>query len=364
MSQKLSSHKKSSHKKSLAAILIAVMLSIIVIVQLESWVKDYINQQIDALEGYGGGIEAIDIDLWRGAYEIKDITIDKDDGGLKEPFVAIDSVDLSVQWGALIHGKIVSEIEMHAPDIRFAKTQTGEGTDWLTLLQSLVPFDISRFEVMNGKVAYKDYAADPNINLYIHQLNAKITNISNVTNNQDPLPSKIAIYGSTIGKGKLSVKGGMNVLRDIPDFDLSLKIENADLPYFNDYFKKYAKLDFVEGNISVFSEVAAAEGQVTGYIKPIATKLDMVSLEQDSNPFNIIWESVASFFLEIFENQPNDQFALRIPIEGDLTAPDQEIWSGIISIFSNAFVDAFERNVDGTINLKDAIKSSQETESD
>jgi len=341
---------------TLAIVLIAILL---VIYMMESWAKTYVNNQIEALEGYSGGVTELDIDLWRGAYQIQGLKLDKEAGGLKEKFLTIDTVDLSIRWQALLHGQIVAEVDLKDPVVSFAKAQSGgEGGDWLTLLQSLTPFDISRFEIENGKIEYLDYQADPNIDLFIKDLYVKVTNISNVINKDKALPSNININGSTIGGGNLSIAGGMNILKNIPDFDLSLKVEDADLPYFNDYFKKYALLDFQKGVVSVFGEVASLDGQVTGYIKPIVTDIDMLSLEDDANPFNFVWEATSAFFLEAFQNQPKDQFALRIPIEGTLTAPEQGIWSGIGSIFTNAFDNAFKKDVDGTINLKDLIEKS------
>jgi len=342
--------------------LVVIILAVIISLQLESWVKSYANTQINALEGYSGGIDDVDLDLWRGGYKIIGLQLNKDEGGLKEKFVSIKSADFSVRWRDLIYGKIVAEVELNKPEVNFAKTQTGEGTDWLTLLKSLTPFDLTRFTVNNGRLDYIDYVAEPNIHLFIKDLDVILTNISNVKNKKVALPSDIYVRGTTLGGGALSVKGGMNILKDIPDFDIAAEFTNANLTYFNDYFINYASLDFTKGTVSVFSEIAAVNGKMTGYIKPIASDLDMVSLKQDSNPLNFIWESIAGFFLETLQNQPKDQFAMRIPLNGDLTAPDQEIWSGIFSIFNNAFVDAFKKDVDGSINLKDAMKQGNEVE--
>lgn len=352
------SKKHLRRKIGIGFLLLVAAGAVFISMKLEGWVKDYVNQQINALDGYSGGIDDVDLYLWRGAYEIEGLIVEKDSGGLKEPFVTIQSIDLSIQWRALLNGKMVAEIDLYKPDVKFAKSQTGEDTDWLSFVKSLTPFDINRFETHKGKVSYIDYVADPNIYLYVSSLNAKVTNISNVQKNKNALPSNINIYGSTIGGGKLSIEGGMNALKETPDFDLALKMENADLPYFNDYFRKYAALDFEKGDVSVFGELASVDGQVSGYIKPIATNVDLVSLKNDSNPFNLIWESLASVFIEIFENQPKDQFALRIPINGDLSNPDQNTWLGFLSIFSNAFNGAFSKDVDGTIDLKSVIDSN------
>ena len=61
--------------------------------------------------------------------------------------------------------------------------------------------------------------------------------------------------------------------------------------------------------------------------------------------------------LDCCKNQPKDQFALRIPIDGDLKNPKEDAFSAFLSIFSNAFGKAFTRNTDGNVNFSDALRA-------
>lgn len=351
----------NTHHKRNTALSLIVFIAIILIVinvKLDSWITDYVNNQINAIEGYSGKVSSVDIHLLRGAYQINDLILLKENGGLKEPFLEVKTIDLSIAWAALFKGKIVSEIDLLNPDLKFAKAQTGADSDWLSLINSLVPFDINRFEIHNGKISYIDWSADPNVNIYIDNLYSTITNISNVINKNSVLPSDIKVIGKSIGGGKLSIDGKMNALTKIPNFDLALKLENADLTSFNNYFADLAALNFKKGNISIYGEAAAKDGKVIGYIKPIATNIEFESLKKDNNLLKSIWKSVASSFVELFKNDKKDQFALRIPFEGQLKDPTKNVWAGFWSIFSNAFNQAFKKNVDGTINLNDVIENN------
>jgi hypothetical protein len=350
-------HTKRNVGLSLVASVFIIM--IVINLNLESWVKDYLNNQINNLRGYSGKIKSIDIHLWRGAYQINNLILQKEKGGLKEPFIKIDKVDLSIQWDALFKGKVVSEIDLYNPDLKFAKSQTGKGPDWLTFVKALTPFDINRFQIHSGKVSYIDWTADPNINIYINNLNANITNISNVINRSVLLPSEISITGSTVGNGKLNIDGKMNALSSIPDFDLAIKVESADLTYFNTYFKEFAALNFEKGEISIYGEMASMEGKVIGYVKPIATNIKFKSLKNDNNILKDIWKSIASLFVDTFKNDEKNQFALRIPFKGQLKDPKENFWAGFWSIFSNAFNEAFKKDVDGNINLKDILENNE-----
>ncbi|MDF2368220.1 DUF748 domain-containing protein [Sneathiella sp.] len=325
---------------------------------LPYWVKDYVNTQIGLLDDYSGGVQDIDINLWRGAYKIQALEIYKQEGGLDAPFAAARTIDLSVEWKALLNGAIVAEIDIYDADLNFSKTQTGEGAGWIGLVDALSPFNINRLAVHSGKITYIDYTADPNINLFIKDINATATNLRNVTDKENPLPSSLKISGTSIGEGELLFEGRMNIFRDIPDFDFGAELRDANLTAFNDYGRAYAAVDFEGGTIGIFSELAAADGNVTGYVKLVATNVTVEAIEKEENPLTIVWESLVSAFVEIFENQPKDQFAIRIPVEGKLDDPEEDLWSAFISIFSNAFGQAFKKNEDGTINFQDALENN------
>ncbi len=338
-------------------IILAIIIALIIVVHLylAVWVKHYVNKKMADLNGYSGSIEKIEIHLWRGAYKIDGLNIYKELGGLKKPFFSTETMDISVDWRALLKGAIVAEITFNKPKINFAKTQTGENAGWGDFIDSLAPFEINRLNVKKGKLSYIDYSAEPDVNLFIDNVNAQVTNLNNIDHKSNALPSTLRVTGKSIGNGNLTVNGSMNILTDIPSFDLDLKLTKAKLTAFNDFIHDAAGITFEEGNIGIFCELASTKGEVKGYVKPILTHVRIIDIKKDKNPFNLIWESLVSVFMEAFKNQHKDQFAMRIPIEGKLENPKEDSWRGFLSIFSNAFKHAFKRNVDGTISYKDIL---------
>ena len=57
--------------------------------------------------------------LWRGAYQIHQVKIEKTDGKVPVPFFSAPLVDLSVEWKALFNGAFVGEIDFHRPHMNF-----------------------------------------------------------------------------------------------------------------------------------------------------------------------------------------------------------------------------------------------------
>ncbi len=350
------------HKTLISVLVILITVLIAARLYLPYWVKDYVNKEINQLDGYSGHVEDIDFSLYRGAYQIQNIEIIKDDLSLDKAFFKASNLDISVEWTALFWGRFVVEIDFYDATFNFAKTQTGEGAGWLELVNSLTFFEINRLEGHRGKITYTDYTADPNIYLYLDDIETKITNIRQVKTDDKALPTYAYIKAKTIGDGDFTFEGNLNALQEMPDFDFSLSVENAHLPAFNNYINDVVALDFKDGTASLYMEIAAADGKVNGYIKPIAEDMNMVSLDQDWNPINLIWESLNSTFMEIFKNHEEGRFALRIPIEGDLKQPDQNFWSAFLSIFENAFGDAFSKDVDNTVSFRDLLFGNDKSE--
>jgi hypothetical protein len=231
--------------------------------------------------------------------------------------------------------------------------------DWTKALTDLVPIDINHFEVHDGKLAFVQLSADPNIDLQINQLNLTADNLRNVVEKERILPSPIRASGVSIGQGKVSLEGNMNLVKEIPDMDLSFSLENADVTALNDFTNYYAGLDFDRGTFGVYSEVAIADGHLVGYVKPLLTNTKLIG--EGDNFLEVLWEGFVGLFKFILKNQGTDTLATKVPIEGDLNNVEAGVWPTVLNIFKNAWIKAFQGEVDNEINYKDAFKEGEIT---
>lgn len=337
-------------KPVLIAVLALLVILIAVRAYLPFWIKDNVNKTLNNIPGYSGSVADIDLALYRGAYVIHGLKINKKDKNIPVSFLDIDKTDLSLQWGALFRGEVVGEVTMTRPIINFATgktgtSQTGVETDWTVPIKALMPLDINVFEINNGTMTYKDFSSVPNVDLYIKNMHMKATNLRNVDDKNNALPSDITVRGTSIGNGKLAIDGKVNILRRIPDADITGKLETVNLPALNDYARSFAGIDFTKGNFDLYSDLNIKDGKVSGFIKPIASGIELIDTKQDSNPLNVLWESVVSVVIEVFSNQPKDQFATQIALEGSIDNPETNFWSTLRGIFKNAFVKAYTKTV-------------------
>lgn len=350
-------HKK--RKISLGAIVFIVVLLIGGRVYLPYYVKDYVNTTLNEIDGYSGSVEDVDINLFRGAYSVQGLKLNKTNSDSSTPFIDIGNTDLSLQWSALFDGRIVSDIYLTNAKLNFVvnddkAVQTGEDVDWTQPIKKLAPIDVNIIKINSGKIAYIDNSASPEINLFIEDLEAEVTNLRNVEDKNNPLPSDIKVSGTSIGGGSLNLEGKMNILKQTPDMDLDLELVNADITVLNKFANKSAGIDFEKGNLSVYTEFVVKDSAITGYVKPIASDVSLLDISEEGNVFEVLWETIAATLFSFFENPTKDQFATQIPINGDLEDIETGVFPAIGAILQNAFISAFKRDTDDSISFKSA----------
>ena len=352
-SQKLDGVAHRKHRKCYIWMAIVGVLVVVIVaarLYLNTWLLDYVNRVLNSVDGYQGSVASIDIDLYRGAYRLNELKVFKRTGKIPVPFIAADGVDLSIQWRALLLGRVVSDVDLESPILNFAKsqsgaTQTGQGVDWTKPIKDLMPIDINLVTFRSGKLSYQDFSEEPKVNMYINDMHGEIRNLRNVEDANESLPSSVSVAGTSIGKGNLNMAGRMNILKPVPDMDLDIKLEKVHLPELSNYTKAYAAFDIEKGNLDLYSEIKVKNNQVSGYIKPIATDISLID-QRKTNPVKLVWESIMTVVIEVFTNQPRDQFATRIPLEGNLDNIKTDMWSAVGGIIRNAWVEAFRHGWD------------------
>lgn len=347
-----------------------VIVLVIVRMILPQVVTRYVNKVLADIPGYTGTISDVDIALIRGAYRIENLKLYKVKGNERVPFIDIPVVDLSIEWGALFDGAIVGEVIFFEPKLNFigggkknakgeSGNQTGDNVDWTTPIKRLMPLRINRLEIVRGNIFFYDFTTNPQVDINLQQVNATATNLNNAEQQKTSLPSKVIATATSIGEGLLILEMDINVLKEIPDLDMNLKFERINMPALNDIFRAYAGIDIERGNFNIYSEITVNDGSLKGYVKPVAQDVQILNWKKDKeNPLNMLWQSVVSLFVEVFKNQKEDQFATKVPFQGNLKNIKTRTWPTIWNIFRNAFVKAFEKNIDDTVEF-DQLKTKK-----
>lgn len=346
-------------KKRWIAFWTLVVIFIALHFALEPVALHYVNKALGNIDGYDGHVDDVDIALYRGAYAIDTLTLEKVDGDLREPFVKIDRIDLSVQWKALFKGAIVGEIIMVKPIINFqvspatGEVEAGDGGDWTEAITSLLPIEINRFEIRNGQVHYIDDTQSPAVDVMAYNINALATNLNNADDNEELLPSHISLSSGISEQGSIAAEMDINILKQTPDFDLSLELKDLNLTYLKDFTDAYANFTFKEGMLYASSEIAMKDGAFDGYVKPVISDAKIIDLKnKDTNFWRKAWEVIVGTTLKVFSNQPKDQFATEVSFSGDINNTEIGIWGTLGNVLENAFLNAFHKNIDDDVSIE------------
>ena len=150
----------------------------------------------------------------------------------------------------------------------------------------------------------------------------------------------------------------MDLVKQIPDMDLSLTLENANATALNDFTDHYAGIDFDKGNFNLYSEMAIADGYLQGYMKPIIKDAKLIGKEDAF--LETLWEGFVGFFKFILKNHKENTLATKVPIEGDLKNVRTKMWPTVTNIFKNAWIKAFKGIIDDDIEFKNVQETAKE----
>ncbi|WP_373493213.1 DUF748 domain-containing protein, partial [Aquiflexum sp.] len=315
------------------------------------------NKALANIEGYHGSIDDLSMSLYKGAFKIGALVIYEEASEDPEtPFIVIPILDFSLDWRALLKGKIVSEIAMDSLKVNLTvlKEEEKEKEPRLHLaepIQEFNPIQINNLKITNAKISYLDPTVDPQVDVYFDNFNLRGENLSNVVDEEKILPGFILIDSKAMGKGSMDMEMHVNILKEIPDFDLNLAFEDIDLVKFNNFIEAYANLELESGMLSVYNETVVNNGEITGYIKPVIEDFKVNLKAEDRNLPEKVYDAVVNLVGKILENPKEEQIASRVELSGHVENIENDPWQAVFNLLRNAFIEAYSKEIENAINF-------------
>lgn len=320
-------------------------------------VQRYVNRTLDRIPEYDGRIGDVDLHLWRGAYSIEAVELVKTSGDVPVPLFAARNVDLSVEWKALVHGKVVGEIVLDEPQINFvsgpskAASQAGVDAIWIERVKDLFPVKINRVEVRHGTVRYRDFHSNPKVDMLMKQVEGLAINLTNRPKAGELLPAHVEATGVPPGGGTFDLDSRLDLLAAQPTFKINAEMKNVALPSLNNFLRAYGNIDAEGGTISIYAELAAADGAFHGYVKPLMRNVQVAKFRDDESVGRKIWEGIVQVAAKVLENPKEKRVATRVPISGRFDKAEPDLWAAVGALLRNAFIQALVPGIEGSIGL-------------
>ena len=236
---------RSSKTIRIAAWVVGIIFLLLIIAIVAGFfIDEPLRRRMEArlnstLQGYTVTIGRLDFHPIGLSLDLEDMTIVQNDN--PEPPVAhIPVLSTSVDWRAILFGRVVADLQIDNPKIYINRKQAKKEIDdevpikergWQQALQEIYPLKINEFVIYNGGLTYVDEG--PFRPLELTGVNLRAENIRNVRSGQGVYPSPVHLEAVVFGQGKALVDGNADFLAEPHiSFKTDLSLENIALDYF------------------------------------------------------------------------------------------------------------------------------------
>ena len=344
-------------RRTSIAVVVVVVALVAARIALPYALERWVNDVLDRNPTWVGRVADVDLALWRGAYALDGVEIQKRNGAVPVPFLAAPRVDLSIRWSSLFRGALVGEVDFEEPDLNFvhartpAERQTGASADWRATVEELFPLRIDRVAVRDGRVHYRDFGSAPDVDVYLDRVQLDARNLTNSLSLSETRVAKVSLR-AVPGGGELRLDLTLDPFAERPTFDANLVVRQASLVEWNSFFRAYAGFDVQRGRFDLFAELAAHDGRFEGYLKPFLRDFDVLEFREERKEQGLLaslWEAIVGSGAEIVEDQSEDRQAARIPISGAAREPELDFWAALGSALRNAFLEALPARLENSV---------------
>src|SRR6188474_1592536 len=150
---------------SATALVVLIVLVIIAAFFIDEPLRQRMESNLNrALQGYTVRIGKLDFHPIGLSLDLEDSLISQNDNP-EPPVAQIANLTASIQWRALLHGRLVADFVVDDPKIYLNRKQAKQEYEdkvpmkergWQQALEEIYPLKINRFRIRNGALTYVD----------------------------------------------------------------------------------------------------------------------------------------------------------------------------------------------------------------
>ena len=270
----------------------------------------------------------------------------KQPGGSEQlPYVSIDRVELGVYGRELLHRHLVAWVRLDRPRLNLIAAHRKEDRqldpevpDLSAKLEAMLPLKLDRVEVRRAAVLFVDKTKPEFPEIWLHDLDLTVENLATRAALARGEPTTLAASGTLQDSGQVSVFLNADPLAQGLTFAGRAQLVGFDLVELGKTMASESGLTVSKGRLDVFAEFKCVAGKLEGGVKPV---LEDVEVEQGKPGLgNALKAVVADAAVELLSDRVDGRevVATVVPIRGDLTSPDVQLWPAIVGVLRNAFV--------------------------
>lgn len=205
---------------------------------------------------------------------------------------------------------------------------------------------LKELHLIHSQLGILNRAANPAYRVFLSDTDLSIQNLSN---RRAEGPAVIRVRGSFMGSGPTTATIKFQSTPRGPDVDLRLEIMDTNLKTLNDALLAHAGFDVSAGLFSLYSELRVRDGQLSGYVKPLASGVQAYEPEKDRDKRlgQRIYERLVTLAAKVLRNTPRKEVVTRIDVSGPVEAPKTNTWQAVRQALRNAFIEAIFPGFEG-----------------
>ena len=195
---------------------------------------------------------------------------------------------------------------------------------------------ISELQIARSTFGYVNKAVSPPYRVFLSGTEGVLTNLGNQASEGT---ADARLKGAFMGDGTASAEATFRAEKSGPAFTVGLRIEDVDVTKMNDLFRAYGRFDAASGRFLLYSEMAAKDGVITGYVKPLFKDLQVYSKEQDKSKSiaKKVYERLVGGVAKVLKSRQREEVATKATVLGRIDNPKVPIIDVVVKLVQNAF---------------------------
>ncbi len=218
-------------------------------------------------------------------------------------------------------------------------TAPPEVIDLAEELRKITPLDVDHIDILDGQVAFVDVSRPERPELWLHDLELSVENLTTRLHLADGRPVLLTASATLAHSGKLSIFITAQPFETGLTFSGRAAVVGLKTAELYRFIEPATDLHAPEGTIDIFVEFDCRNGELTGGVKPVLKNVKI--RPSGSNPLDAIKAWATDVAVKIFSDRvpARNAVATVIPIKGDLTDPNIQLWPTIFGVVRNAFLE-------------------------
>ncbi|HET9037682.1 MAG TPA: hypothetical protein VFN45_15830 [Myxococcaceae bacterium] len=311
------------------------------------------RRALASVPGYVGSFDDAHVSIIPLEYRVTKLKLEPRDRS--RPTVYAEDTVAGLDWKWLLRGKLRAAASVYKGNLVLreakGKSSTEHVPDLSRIFKRITPGMLHRVQLRSSELTYifrnekdvegkQQQAAEGRSTvpkLWIHDVEATIENLAT--------RPELAEGATTFAMTAVLNKSGKTTLFATADplakgitFAGQMAIKGFDLKDAYNLVDSKSDIAFGKGRLDLLARFGCRSGELTGAVQPVIKDAEVKAAKEDFGTKVKAW--AANLGVDLLSDRVPGRNAVStvVPIEGDLSDPQIQLWPAIFGVFRNAFV--------------------------